>query len=151
MTDQTDSILIEALETLIDSEWPDQPVADVRRLAEDCAGLEDEPLPYVDAVDMYDEWIRRIGGVRNLPAYLATLRAGDRRARKPQTFATWADLLDAVGAGYPLYYQAPMDYRAAQVSAVLRKDGKLRVTPTYTDADPFTADQGHLGRFRRSR
>ena len=70
---------------------------------------------------------------------------------KPQTFATWADLLDHVGSEYPLYYHAPMDYRAAQVSAVLRKDGKLRVTPTYTDADPFTADQGHLGRFRRAR
>ena len=66
-------------------------------------------------------------------------------------FTSWAQLLDHVRAEYPLYYHAPMDYRAAQVSAVLRKDGKLRVTPTYTDADPFTADQGHLGRFRQSR
>jgi hypothetical protein len=66
-----------------------------------------------------------------------------------QTFESWAQLLDHVAAGYPLFYHAPMDINPAQVSAVLRRDGKLRVTPIYASADPFTADAGHLDRFRR--
>lgn len=65
-------------------------------------------------------------------------------------FRDWAQLIDHIAAGYPLWYQAPMDYRPAQVSVVVRKDGKLRVSSIYTDADPFTADQGHLDRFRRA-
>jgi hypothetical protein len=64
-------------------------------------------------------------------------------------FDTWAELLDHISAGYPLWYQAPLDYRPAQVTAVMRKDGKLRVYPTYADADPFTADAVHLERFRK--
>ncbi len=65
-------------------------------------------------------------------------------------FAEWAELLDYVAAGHTLYYQAPMDARPALVQAVVRRvDGKLRVTPVYTDADPFTADLAHLSRFRR--
>lgn len=64
-------------------------------------------------------------------------------------FTSWAHLLDAVGAGYTLYYQAPMDYRPSVVQVTLRRDGKLRVTPVFTDADPFTADTAHLTRFRK--
>ena len=66
-----------------------------------------------------------------------------------QPFETFAQLIDHVRAGYQLFYQAPLDYRAALVSAVIRKDGNLRVYPIYRDADPFTADPGHLPRFRR--
>ena len=65
------------------------------------------------------------------------------------TFDSWTQLTDHVRAEYALYYHAPMDYRPARVSAVIRKDGKLRVSPIYSDADPFTADQGHLSRFKR--
>lgn len=70
----------------------------------------------------------------------------------PQTFvpfATWADLLDAIAGDYTIYYQAPLDYRPSVVGCVVRKDGKVRVTPVYGDADPFTADVAHLTRFRR--
>jgi hypothetical protein len=70
--------------------------------------------------------------------------------RQYEAFASWAQLLDHVAAGYQLWYHAPMDYRPAQVSAVVRKDGKLRCTPIFTGgADPFTADLAHLERFRR--
>jgi len=64
-------------------------------------------------------------------------------------FTTWVELIDHVRAGYPLWYQAPLDYRPVLVTAVIRKDGQLRVTPPYSNADPFTADQGHLPRFRQ--
>jgi hypothetical protein len=66
-----------------------------------------------------------------------------------ESFADWAQLTDHVRAGYRLFYQAPLDYRPVLVTAVIRKDGKLRVTPPYSNADPFTADNGHLTRFRR--
>lgn len=65
------------------------------------------------------------------------------------TFGTWAELLDHIAAGYTLFYQAPLDYNPAQVSVVERRDGQLRVTPIYRSADPFTADTGHLDRFRK--
>jgi hypothetical protein len=66
-----------------------------------------------------------------------------------ETFASWAQLLDHVSAGYKLYYHAPMDYTAHVVNVVIRKDGKLRVYPLSNAADPFTADTAHLPRFRR--
>lgn len=64
------------------------------------------------------------------------------------TFSTWGELLDAIAAEYTLYYQGPMDYRPHVVQTVLRRDGKVRVIPVFADADPFTADAGHLGRFK---
>ena len=65
-------------------------------------------------------------------------------------YETWQQLLGAIAAGYKIHYQAPMDYRPHLVSVVVRKDGKLRVTPIYSDADPFTADKDHFDRFRRA-
>jgi hypothetical protein len=65
------------------------------------------------------------------------------------TFSTWREVQDYVNAHYTLFYHAPLDYRPVLVSAKVRRDGKIRVTPVYTDADPFTADAGHLDRFRR--
>jgi hypothetical protein len=65
-------------------------------------------------------------------------------------FLTWGELLDHVSAEYPLFYHAPMDFKPTHVSAVVRMDGKLRVSPIYSDADPFTADKGHLERFRKA-
>jgi hypothetical protein len=66
------------------------------------------------------------------------------------TFATWTELTDHVRAGYRLYYHPPMDFRPSLlVSATIRRDGTIRCTPVYVDADPFTADIGHLDRFRR--
>lgn len=66
-------------------------------------------------------------------------------------FDSWAQLLDHIAAGYPLWYHAPMDYHPAQVTVHnVYKNGKLRVYPIYADADPFTADESHLSRFRRA-
>lgn len=70
--------------------------------------------------------------------------------RSYEAFTSWAQLFAHIGGGYPLWYQAPMDDRPVQVSAVRWKDGKVRVYPIYTEADPFTADAGHLERFRRA-
>jgi hypothetical protein len=53
---------------------------DAELLVKDLSELAEEPrwqiVPFADA---YTEWMRRIGGPDNLPAYLATLQAGARR------------------------------------------------------------------------
>lgn len=69
---------------------------------------------------------------------------------KYQSFASWFELLDHVHAGYTLYYHAPLDFTPRRVTAVVRKDGQLRVTPYWaSNADPFNADRAHLDRFRK--
>lgn len=65
------------------------------------------------------------------------------------TFQTWTELLDAIRADDRIAYQAPMDVRPVQVGTTIRRDGRIRVTPTSRDADPFTADAAHLDRFRK--
>lgn len=65
-----------------------------------------------------------------------------------RTPSTMAELYDAIAAGYRIAYQAPLDSRPVHVSCKVRRDGRVRVDPPYADADPFTADAGHLGRFR---
>lgn len=68
-----------------------------------------------------------------------------------RTFASWAELLDYINAGYDLFYLAPMEYQPARITAVVRKDGKIRVYPHWASgADPFTADLTHLSRFRKA-
>lgn len=48
-----------------------------------------------------------------------------------------------------LAYQAPMDLHPTSIIVVkLYKNGKLRVQPLSNQAYPFTADSGHLDRFR---
>lgn len=64
-------------------------------------------------------------------------------------FRDWAQLIAHIRAEYALWYQAPMDIRPALVTAIIRKDGKLRVTSWHPDFVNFTADPGHLSRFRR--
>lgn len=58
--------------------------ADLVRLAADLAAVQAEEFPgHADHGDAFDEWLRRIGGQRNLPSYAACLAAGDaRRARQ---------------------------------------------------------------------
>jgi hypothetical protein len=59
--------------------------ADTELLISDLAELTQEPrweiVPFADA---YKEWIRRIGGTDNLPAYLASLQAGERLRKSPR-------------------------------------------------------------------
>jgi hypothetical protein len=63
-------------------------------------------------------------------------------------FASWDDVLDHVRIGHPTYYHAPLDYRPAFIQAKV-KGRKVRVTPLSRECDPFTADEGHLDRFRK--
>lgn len=65
-------------------------------------------------------------------------------------FETWADVLAFAKVGW-LHYHAPMDLRPTSVRVVrIYKNGKIRLDPGTRDADPFTADAGHLDRFRRT-
>lgn len=65
------------------------------------------------------------------------------------SFDTWADVLAHVRAGLAVYYQAPMDYRPVKIRARALGNHKIRVYPPSSDVDVFTADSGHLPRFRR--
>lgn len=66
------------------------------------------------------------------------------------TFSTWDEVLDAARRGDMLYYQAPLD-RSPHYVAINKvyKNGTLRIDPLSRDADKFTADAGHLLRFRK--
>ncbi len=71
-----------------------------------------------------------------------------------ETFPTWeAFLCHLSGGGRPdrevrwIWYKAPLDYRARFVHVrKVYKNGKVRIDPCTPDADPFTADAGHLDR-----
>ena len=77
-------------------------------------------------------------------------------------FETWDDVLHHVRQGLPIYYQAPLDAKPVLIGAAVRvhvasigldrweKTYTVRVTPPHwSDTDPFSADSGHLERFRR--
>ncbi len=64
------------------------------------------------------------------------------------TFPDWPTLLAHVAYNRPLFYHAPLDRSPVRVSASLRDGGKVRVFPNSREASPFTADVGHLDRFR---
>lgn len=67
-----------------------------------------------------------------------------------QTFSTWSDVLAAARRGERLWYQAPLDARPSSILIVkVYKNDKIRIDPLSNQADPFTADAGHLSRFRR--
>lgn len=89
----------------------------------------------------------------NVKAALAALRADGFMCDpatcahcKPGHFQTWEAVLAHAREGKPLWYHAPMDLRPRLV--VVRqvfKNGKIRLmTPDLH----FTADEGHLSRFR---
>lgn len=64
-------------------------------------------------------------------------------------FTSWSDVLAHAAAGKELWYRAPLD-RAARRIRVMRISKHmrtLRVDPMNSDADNFTADEGHLNRF----
>lgn len=65
------------------------------------------------------------------------------------TFETWAEVLAHVSADRPIWYQAPLDWRPVRVECHLLRGGqRVRVVPPSADVDPFTADAGHLQRFK---
>jgi len=65
-----------------------------------------------------------------------------------------AEVIAHLRAGRPLYYKAPLSYRAVRIDNVARPFGKnriyIRADRLDRDSDPFTADAGHLDRFRRA-
>lgn len=65
-------------------------------------------------------------------------------------FDSWSDVLEAAASGEQLYYLAPLDRHPSAVAVVkIFKNGKLRIDPLSNQADRFTADSGHLARFKR--
>ena len=67
-----------------------------------------------------------------------------------ETFDTWADVIDAARRGEMLWYQAPLNHRPSYIRVVkVFKNGKIRIDPLSSDADNFSADAGHLARFRK--
>jgi len=65
-----------------------------------------------------------------------------------EKFESWEDLLMHVAAGLSIWYHAPLDVNPVRVRAEIRSRMKVRVFPPSRDCDPFTADRGHLDRFR---
>jgi hypothetical protein len=69
-------------------------------------------------------------------------------------FSSMLEVIAHLRAGLPLYYKAPLSYRAARIDNVARPFGKnriyIRANLLDRDSDPFTADAGHLDRFRRT-
>lgn len=67
-----------------------------------------------------------------------------------KSFDTWTDVLAAAARGDRLWYQAPLDRNPRSILvAKIYKNGSLRIDPLSNQADKFTADAGHLTRFRR--
>lgn len=65
------------------------------------------------------------------------------------SFDSWDQVLEHVRARKPTWYQAPMDHRPVKISVAVAGVHTVRVIPPSRDVDPFTADLGHLNRFRR--
>lgn len=86
------------------------------------------------------------------------------------TFSTWGEVLEYARTGAPLFYKAPLDYRAARlfqgrpepwrrgaallVAHYVVRARSIRIWPPGSTgrgrvrtSDPFTADAGHLDRF----
>jgi hypothetical protein len=65
-------------------------------------------------------------------------------------FDTWSDVLAAARRGERLWYQAPLDRFPSSILVVkVFKNDKIRIDPLSNQVDNFTADAGHLSRFRR--
>jgi hypothetical protein len=66
-----------------------------------------------------------------------------------KAFATWADVVTAAHQSVVLFYHAPFDIDPKRVRvARVFKNGKIRIAPSRV-ASGFTADAGHLNRFRK--
>ncbi len=63
-----------------------------------------------------------------------------------KTFATWSDVVTAANRSVVLWYHAPLDIHPVRVHVVrVFKNGKIRISAIGLT---FTADSGHLNRFR---
>lgn len=69
-----------------------------------------------------------------------------------ELFDSWDSVLEYAKPGHILLYQAPMDPKPGHVRVlnVSNRKKTIRLEPwPRRDADPFTADSGHLSRFRK--
>ncbi len=65
-------------------------------------------------------------------------------------FSSWADVLTAARRGDRLWYKPPMDRYPKSIHVIkVFKNGSIRIDPLSNQADKFTANRGHLDRFRR--
>lgn len=65
-------------------------------------------------------------------------------------FDSWADVLAAATRGDQLWYHAPLDRYARSIRVVrVFKNQKIRIDAMTQDKINFTADAGHLSRFRQ--
>ena len=67
-----------------------------------------------------------------------------------KSFDNWAQVLIHVGKGLPIYYHAPMSYRACKVRCKVTSRFNVRVMAHEVDreADNFSAGPAHLSRFK---
>jgi hypothetical protein len=66
-----------------------------------------------------------------------------------QSFDSWEAVLAYAREGKQLWYHAPLDIRPVRILVVkVFRNGKIRIDPMSNQADNFTADSGHLNRFR---
>lgn len=69
-----------------------------------------------------------------------------------EVFVSWDALLTHLrqrGEGCYIWYHAPLDHKPVRVLVKkIYKNGKVRLDPCHKNADAFTADEGHLDRFR---
>jgi hypothetical protein len=72
-------------------------------------------------------------------------------------FASMKDVIAWAKSGHPLYYKAPMDPHAKRLHDFKLMARSIRIWPSGSrgrgrmrTADPFTANAGHLERFRKS-
>ena len=90
------------------------------------------------------------------------------RAEGGSDFASWGEVLEHARSGAPLYYKAPMDYRAVRFRPIAAGEGvatytykvkarTIRMWPPGSvgrgrlrTSDPFTANAGHLDRFSKT-
>lgn len=67
-------------------------------------------------------------------------------------FETWEAVLAHVAAGLPVWYHAPLDYRPSRLFFLrVMRGAKIRIAPSgkWHSHFSFTADAGHLDRFRK--
>ena len=83
-------------------------------------------------------------------------RTCQRREAGFATFASWQEVLSFARTGAPLFYWAPMNIAPVRLYRFEVRPRTIRITPPdahgrgrMRTADPFSADAGHLSRFRR--
>jgi len=64
-------------------------------------------------------------------------------------FKSWDGVLAHITVGKRIYYHAPLDVNPRLIQCEV-KGNEVRVAPLSSDCDPFTADSGHLDRFKKA-